>query len=248
MAGTWSVARRELLSLWVTPLAWSLMIAFCLINGSAFVATLNSLSSFLAGGIDIGPIQAFYGQSIFVPLGYLLLCPLLTMRSLAEERRSGTAELLLGSPLSATQIVVGKYFALALTYVAMWLPTLAYPIILRDTGSVEWPVVFSSYVGVLGLGLSFISIGVLASAVTPNQLVAALLTGTLIFAFILCELGKLNDPGGLLSELFDQLSIASHLADFALGVVRLRRIVYVVSLTILPLFLAVRAVEAWRDG
>lgn len=248
MTGTWAIARRELLSLWVTPLAWSLLVAFSLINGAAFVATLNSLTSFLAGGIDLGPIQAFYGQSIFVPLGYLLLCPLLTMRTLAEERRSGTAELLLGSPLTATDIVAGKYLALALTYVAMWLPTLAYPFILRDTGFVEWTIVLSSYLGVLGLGLGFVAVGILASAVTRNQLVAALLTGTLIFILVLCELGKQNYPDGWLAELFSQLSIASHLADFSVGVIHLRRIVYVLTLSMLPLFLAVRSVEAWRDG
>lgn len=244
----WAVARRELLSLWVTPLAWSLLCAFSLINGAAFVATLNSLVTFGAAGIDVGPTQAFYGQSIFVPLGYLLLCPLLTMRSLAEERRAGTAELLLSSPLSSGQIVMGKYLALSITYLCMWLPTLLYPYILRDTGYIEWRVVGASYVGVIGLGLGFVSVGLLASAAVRNQLVAALLNGTLIFALLLSGLAEQTYQDEPLHSLLSQLSIASLLAECGQGILSLQRLVYLASLVALPLFLATRLVERWRDG
>jgi len=248
VSAIWAIARRELLSLWVTPLAWSLLCGFTLINGAAFVATLNSLVTFGAVGIDVGPTQAFYGQSIFIPLGYLLLCPLLTMRSLAEERRSGTAELLLSSPIGSPQIILGKFVALALTYLVMWLPTLLYPYILRDTGHIEWRVVASSYVGVLGLGVGFVATGLLASATPRNQLVAALMTGTLIFALLLCGLAEQSYQDDPLHSILSQLSIASLLAECGQGVLSLSRLVYLASLIALPLFFATRALEHWRDS
>jgi ABC-2 type transport system permease protein len=248
MTGVWAVARRELFSLWVTPLAWLVLCAFLLMNGAAFLATISSLSTFGMEGIDVGPIQAYFGQSIFVPLGYVLVCPLLSMRTLAEERRTGTAELLLCSPISAVGIVVGKYLALSGTYAIMWLPTLLYPLILRDTGHVEWPVVATSYVGVVGLGCGFVSVGLLASAVTTNPLVAAILTSTLISLLLLCGVGEQLYQGGFARVLLSQLSIQSSLAECAQGILSVRRLTYLATLVILPQFLAVRAVERWRDG
>jgi ABC-2 type transport system permease protein len=248
MMGVWSVARRELFSLWVTPLAWLLLCSFLLMNGAAFIATLGSMLAFGSNGIDVGPLQAYYGQSIFIPLGYLLVCPLLSMRTLAEERRSGTAELLLSAPISSTGIVVGKYLALAITYVGMWLPTLLYPFILRDTGQVEWAVVATTYLGVIGLGLGFIGVGLLSSALAANQLVAAVTSGTLIFLLMLCGVGEQVYQEGPLHTLLSHLSIQSHLTECAQGILSLRRLAYLATLIVLPLFLAARAVERWREA
>ncbi|HEY5957071.1 MAG TPA: ABC transporter permease, partial [Polyangiaceae bacterium] len=205
-----------------------------------------SLTSYAAGGMDVGPVQAFYGQSVFVPLGYVLFCPLLAMRSLAEERRSGTAELLLSSPLSAANIVLGKYLALGLTYVGMWVPTLVYPFVLRGTGQVEWAVVATTYLGVVGLGLGFLSVGLLASAVTSNQLLAATLAGTVIFGLALCGVGTQLVPEGPLHELFSHLSIQATLTECAQGILSLRRLVYLVTLIGLTQVLTIGAVERWR--
>jgi ABC-2 type transport system permease protein len=246
MAGIWAVARRELFSLWVTPLAWLLLCAFLLMNGGAFIATLSSLSTLEPSGIDVGPMQAYLGQSIFVPLGYLLACPTLSMRALAEERRTGTAELWLCSPISTASIVIGKYVALSFTYVVLWLPTLLYPFILRDTGHIEWSVVVTSYVGVVGLGLGFVSIGLLTSSLTSNQLLAAAFAGTLVFLLMLCGVAEQVYQEGWLHELLVQLSIQSHLSECAHGILSLRRLVYLATLIVLPQFLTVRAVERWR--
>ena len=247
MSGVLSIARRELFGLWVTPLAWLLLCAFSFVNGAAFIATLSSYANFDAGAIDVGPLQAFYGQSIFVPLGYLLLCPLLSMRTLSEERRAGTAELLLSAPLTSASIVIGKYLALAVTYVAMWLPTLLYPVILRNTGQVEWPVVATSYLGVIGLGLGFLGFGVLTSAITTNQLLAAVFSGTMIFVLMLCGVGEQLYTAEPLHSLFSQLSIQSLLSECAQGIVSVRRVVYIVSWIVLPLFWAGRVVDGWRE-
>lgn len=248
MAGVWAVARRELFSLWVTPLAWLLLCAFLLMNGAAFIATLSTFAALGSNGIDVGPLQAYYGQSIFVPLGYLLVCPLLSMRTLAEERRTGTAELLLAAPMGSAGIVVGKYLALALTYLGMWLPTLLYPFILRDTGHVEWSVVATSYLGVTGLGLGFLGVGVLTSAITSNQLLAAVFSGMLIFLLMVCGVGEQFYPEGPWHALFSHLSVQSLLTECAQGIVSLRRLTYLVTLVAVPLFLATRAVDHWREA
>ncbi len=121
------------------------------------------------------------------------------MRAFAEERRSGTIEALLTTPLTAVAVVFGKYAALLLTYMAMWLPTLLYVFVLRDTGAVDWPVVASSYLGLTLLGAFFLAVGVLMSCLTQSQLVAMLLTTLSLFGLFILGIGeRVFDPGGLL--------------------------------------------------
>lgn len=248
MTALWAIAKRELFSLWVTPLGWLLLGLFTLISGGAFVTVCTALSETTEHLLDLGPVQAFYGQSVFVPLGYLVFCPVLSMRSLSEERRQGTAETLLSTRATATAIVLGKYLALSLTYVALWLPTLLYPVILRQTGQIEWPVVASSYLGVLSLGLGFLAIGVLTSALTTNQLIAAALSGAVVLFYLLSGVGAQLFIDTRFQDVFRYLSVQSHLAEFAQGIVSLGRLVHAITLLVLPLFLAIRVVEGWRDA
>lgn len=242
-----AIAKRELFSLWVTPMGWLLLGLFTLLNGAAFVAIVTTLSDTTTSVIDLGPVQAFYGQSVFVPLGYLVFCPVLTMRSLSEERRQGTAETLLSTQATSTSIVLGKYLALAVSYLILWLPSILYPFILRDTGHVEWAVVFSSYLGVLGLGLGFVAVGLLTSAMTTNQLVAAALASSIILLFLLAGVAEQLFVDSRLQPLFSALSVQAHLTEATQGVVSLKRLIHALSLIALPLFLAVRAVEQWRE-
>jgi ABC-2 type transport system permease protein len=248
MTALLAIAKRELFSLWVTPLAWILLGLFTLLNGATFVTIVTTLTETTENVIDLGPIQAFYGQSVFIPLGYLVFCPVLTMRSLAEERRSGTAETLLCTRASATAIVLGKYLALVLTYVALWTPTLLYPFILRETGQVEWPVVASSYLGVLGLGLGFLSIGLFTSALSTNQLIAAALSSAIVCLLLLCGVAAQLFVESPLHDIFSHLSVQAQLAEMAQGVVSSSRLVFSITLITLPLFFATRAVESWRDA
>ena len=152
MSGLASVYRREMLSLWVTPLAWALLVVFLLIQGISFYSIVLHVSNLSELSLDNGPVQAYFGQSIFLLVSLLLVCPALTMRLLAEERRSGTIEALLTAPVTAAGVVLGKYLATLTTYVLLWAPTILYIVILRNTGHVEWSVVGSSYLGVFGIG------------------------------------------------------------------------------------------------
>ncbi|HEX3855232.1 MAG TPA: ABC transporter permease, partial [Polyangiaceae bacterium] len=148
MNGFLAIYRREVLSLWVTPLAWVLLTVFLLLQGAIFYSIITHFASMTEVSVDTGPLQAYFGQeSIFLLMTLLLVCPALTMRVFAEERRSGTIEALLTAPVTAASVVLGKYAALLTTYALIWAPTLLYVVILRKTGIVDWGVVGSSYLG-----------------------------------------------------------------------------------------------------
>jgi len=246
MIGCLSVARRELLALWATPLAWVSLVAFLILQGGAYSAIVTSLATLPELSLDVGPTQAFFGQSIFPPLSMLLLCPALTMRTFSEERRSGSIELLLSAPLSASAMVIGKFLAVWLTYAAMWIFTLLYFYVLKQSGHIEWPIVASSYLAVVGIGGGILALGVLASVVTRSQLVAAMLAGGLIFALVLVGIGENILLYGWGHEVCRQLSIKSQLQEMAQGVISSRRLVFDLTLMVLPLALSVHIVDGWR--
>lgn len=248
MNGLIAVYRREMLSLWVTPLAWVLLFIFLLLQGASFYQILLHFASFSNVSIDEGPVQAYFGQSLFLVLSLLLVCPALTMRLFAEERRSGTIESLLTAPVSATSVVLAKYIATVSTYALMWAPTVLYIVILRKTGAVDWHVVLSSYLGVLGVGAGYLAVGTLMSAMTRSQLIAMMLTVLVIFGLLILGIGeRIFDPGPL-HDLSAQVSVLSQMDEMSKGIIDLRRLVFDGSLVALPLFVTIRVVDSWRWG
>jgi ABC-2 type transport system permease protein len=241
-----ATVRREMASLWLTPLAWILWVVLLLLQGGVFATIVASFASNSEPTLDFGPLQAFYGQSVFVPLTLLLVCPALTMRSLAEERRAGTIENLLSAPVGASAVVLGKYLACLASFIVFWLPTLLYPVVVRHVMPIDWRVVATSYLGLFSLGAGLLAVGVLCSAMSKSQFVALVLTsGTLLFLVVL-GVGENVFDEGWLQTLCGHLSIQSQLAEMAQGVVSLRRLVFDATLVVLPLFLAVRVFESWR--
>ncbi len=245
MNGTWAVLRRELLSLWVTPLAWVLLFVFLMLQGTSFFLLVDHYSSFASASLEQGPLAGYFA-SLFVPVSLLLVCPALSMRLFAEERRSGSMELLLTAPVSPTGVVLGKYLATVLTYLLMWLPTVLYVVILRDTGMVDWPVVGASYLGVALIGAAYLAVGTLMSAMSRSQLVAMLLTTLSLFGLFILGIGERVFDEGLLLDICRHVSIVGQLEDFSKGLVDSRRLVFDGSLIVLPLFLCVRVVDSWR--
>ncbi len=136
MSGFFAVYRREMLSLWVTPLAWVLLSVSLLLQGGVFYSIVVHFAQLSELTLDTGPLQAYFGQhSVLLSITLLLICPALSMRTFAEERRSGTIESLLTAPVSAGALVLGKYGAVLSTYVLIWAPTLLYAVILRTHGA-----------------------------------------------------------------------------------------------------------------
>ena len=247
MNGFLPIYKREMLSLWVTPLAWVLWLVFLLLQGGIFYNIVRHFSNLTDLSVDLGPLQAYFGQqSVLISVTLLLLCPALSMRLFAEERKSGTIEALLTAPVSPAGAVLGKYLATLSTYALIWLPTLLYAVLLRDTGSVDWGALLASYLGVFGIGSSYLAIGLLMSTMTKSQLIAMMLTVLVQFGIFVLGIGEYVFDAGPLRDVCAHVSLAGQMEEFSKGIVDLRRLVFDASLAALALFMAVRVVDSWR--
>lgn len=248
MRGFWPIFKRELFSLFVTPLAWVVITAFLLLQGLHFFLIVTHFSNQAELSADAGPVQSFFGQTILLYLPLLFVCPLLTMRLFAEERRSGTIETLLTAPVSAAGVVLAKYAAVLTTYVAMWAPTLMYMVLISKTGEVDWRVVGACYLAVFLVGAGYLAIGIMCSSLTKSQLMAAVLAALAVIGLFMIGIGEFIFPEGPAHDICAYVSLWSQMNDFSKGIVDLRRLTFDATVVVLPLFITVRAVEAWRWG
>jgi ABC-2 type transport system permease protein len=245
--GFWPILKRELFGLFVTPLAWVLIASFLVVQGVHFVLIVSHFADAASSGLaEEGLVQTFFGGTILIYLPLLFICPLLTMRLFAEERRSGTIETLLTAPVGTAGVVLAKYSAALLTYVAMWAPTALY--FLKCPGDMDWRIVGSSYLAVFAIGAGYLAIGTLTSALTKSQIVAAVLSAMAVVFLFMLGIGEFIADSGPLHDVCAYVSVWSQMNDFAQGVVDLRRLVFDATLVVLPLFITVRAVDAWRWG
>lgn len=243
-----AVFKRELFAYFVTPLAYVLMLAFLSWQGLHFYLLVRSFAQVAEASVDQGPVQAFFGGDVFYYLPLILICPAITMRLFAEERRSGTLETLMTAPVSTTGVVLAKFFAAITVYCALWLPTILYVVIMRRAGDIDWRVVATSYLGVFGIGGQYIALGVLMSSIARSQLVALILASIVILGFFLLGLGEFVLNEGLARDACAYVSIWSQMGELSKGIVDTRRIVFDLTIMILPLFVTVRTVDSWRWG
>jgi ABC-2 type transport system permease protein len=246
--GLWPVFKRELFALFVTPTAWALIVVFLVLSGLQFYLLVHHFATTVEPALDRGPLQVFFGESMLVYLPLVLLCPGITMRLFAEERRTGTIESLLTAPVGAAGVVLGKYLAALVTYVAMWAPTILYVVVLRHAGDTDWRVVGTSYLGVVSIGAVFLSIGTLMSAIARTQIFALVLSALGILGLFFLGIGELIFDAGVVHEVCAHVSIWSQMGELSKGIVDLRRLVFDATLVALPLFVTVRTVDAWRWG
>ena len=175
----------------------------------------------------------------------LFIAPVLAMRLLAEEYRSGTIELLLTAPLRDWELVLGKWMASVVLWATMLLFTLVYPYFLYLYGPPDWGPVITGYVGIFLFGAALLALGTLASALTENQIVAAILG--VVFTVGLWVLRGAGDlVSGPLQSLITYIALADHTLDFTRGVMDTRDVLYFLSVITVALFLATRAVEVRR--
>lgn len=215
-------------------MAYMVWAAFLFITGLSFVLTLI---------LDHAATLAQNFQVIGLVL--LFIVPLLTMRSLAEESKSGTLELLLTAPIRDGEVVLGKFFAALIFFVIMLLPTLYYLFLLTCFGMPNIPMTFSGYLGVLLLGAMLISFGILASALLSTPITAAIMSVGISLTFILFGRLAYLFPG-MGGDTLRYLSIQEHYADFLSGLISSTHIIYFLSFTTASLFLATRMLEAKR--
>ena len=249
-----AIAQKELRSSFASPIAYSVIGGFALVFGWFFVAILNyfvrqSMQGLLGGG----PQSVNVNQQMIRPLllnslvVFLFVMPMITMRTYAEEKRSGTIELLLTSPLTDFQIIIGKFFGAMALYACMLAVTLLYVGILFVYGNPDWKPIATAYLGLLLIGGCFISLGLLISSFTKNQIVAVMLTFTVfLLLWVIDWIGSFAGP--TVAELVNYLSITQHFDDFAKGVIDTKHVVYYVSFITFGLFLTAKSVdsERWR--
>jgi ABC-2 type transport system permease protein len=241
------VYKRELFALFVTPVAWVVIVAWLFLQGWHFSTLLHHFAANPEASTD-GPVQAFFGGTAILYIVLLIFCSALTMRVFAEERRSGTIETLLTAPVSTTAIVLAKFLATFTVYAAMWIPTALYLVVIRKTGDIDWRVAASGYVGVMGIGSFYLAIGVLASAMTKSQILALMISTTVTMGLFIMGLGAMILEDGAARDLCSYVSVWEQMEQMSKGVVDLRRLVFDLSLTVLPLFVSVRVVDSWRWG
>lgn len=234
---------REIESYFLQPLMYLVLAVFLALNGLAFSISLIDMQ----GNVD-ATVRSFLGGSILFWINMLFVPPLLTMRLIAEERRTGTLEGLMTAPVTDLAVILAKFLGALSFYVALWAPSIVYLLVLKSYGALpDVGVLITSYIGVLLLGALLLAAGVLASAVSPNQIVAAILGIVFNQMLFWGPLMSAQMPRGGLRASLEHLSILFHFQNsFAKGVLDTGIMsVYLFGVAIC-LFLAVRAVESRR--
>lgn len=247
MRKTWAIVRRELIATFSSPLAYVVMTAFLLMQGYIFYLLVSFLNDPQTPAMT--PLRLFFGGTIFFWLFLLFVVPVITMRLIAEERRSGTIEVLLTSPLTEYQVVIGKFLAALAFYVALWLPTVLYVLILKRHSEIDLGPVVAGYIGVLLLGFLFVAVGTLASTLTDNQLIAAIIAfAAMVLLFSIGLVEQLLISTSFFKEALAHMNLWTQMDDFAKGIVDTRHVVYQLSAGVLFLFLAAKSLEVkkWR--
>ena len=201
------------------------------------------------GGPQTVNVNEMLISPLFLNVSVILLftLPLITMRTYAEEKRSGTIELLLTSPLTDFEIVLGKFLGGLVLYAAMLAITGIHLGFLFAFGNPEWRPVATAYLGLLLMGGCFLSLGLFISSLTKNQIIGGMVTfAVFLFFWVINWIAAFTGP--TMQSVLNYLSITEHLNDFTRGVVDTKHLVYYISFIGFALFLTVRAVdsERWR--
>lgn len=237
LANTWTFTVKEVRGFFNSAVAYVVLTLFLLIAGWFF-----STSLFLVGQADLRELF-----SVVIPLIFLFFIPALTMRVIAEEKKSGTIELLVTMPVRDIEIVLGKYFAAVILVAAGLALTFAYPLTISILGNPDGGALIGGYLGLLLMGAAYVAIGMFTSGLTQNQIIAFIIGFVIIFALYMFDKMLMFVPPSLASVL-EYASVNYHFQNLERGVIDSRNIVYYVSLIVLFLFLSVRTLEArkWR--
>lgn len=280
MRNTLAIAWREVRTYFTSPLAYVVIGVFLALSGYIFWASLVRFSElclrygnnpYVFNQLNVNDmvIRPLFGSMGVI---FLLMIPVVSMRLLAEERRSGTSELLFTCPVTSGQVVLGKYLGATLLLLVMLGVTLSYPVLIRATSArPDMQPTLIGYLGVLLMGMTFLGVGLLISAMTENQIIAAV--GAFGALLILWSIGWVADAatvtlasllnsatfgiweklnlglgGPTLGDLLNKISITEHFQDFRKGLLDTEHLIFYLSVMFLSLFLTQRVVESqkWR--
>lgn len=250
-----AIAGKDLRSHFTSPIAYVILTGYLLLAGWFFFNLLANFNQMLTAYMTARAPEMLetlnLNEWVIAPLLHnlavvlVILVPMLTMRSFAEEKKSGTYELLMTSPISVAEIVVGKFaggFVFLLLMVAL---TGLYPLILLWFGDPEVGVIVSGLVGLFLLGSSFVAIGLFTSSLTDNQIIAAVsCLVALLLLYIIAW--PAQSAGDTLGPFLRYLSLTEHFNELVRGVIDTRDVMYFLSVIALALFLTLRSVESLR--
>lgn len=249
-----AIAGKELRGYFASPIGYVLVGFYALLFGWFFytlVAFFERQSMQMAMGGPGGSLNI--NQMLVAPLLMnatvimLLVFPLITMRTYAEEKRSGTMELLLTSPITDWQIILGKFIGALGLYAAMLAVTVVHMGVLFVFGTPEWKPIATGYLGLLLMGGSFLSLGLFISSLTRNQIVAGMITFS-VFLLLWVINWVSSFVGPTAQAVLNTLSVTEHFDDFAKGIIDTKHLVYYLSFIAMGLFLTMKSVdsERWR--
>jgi len=251
----WTIARRELYSYFVSPVAWVLLTIFAFLSGLfSYIISASFVRFSLEGQMSGqgGPMNL--NEQVIAPLFSniavvgLFLIPLISMRLFAEEKRQGTIELLVTSPVHDVEIVLGKWLSAVIMYAALLVVLLLDFSFLFIYGSPDWKPVATGLLGILLQGACLLALGTFISTTTRNQIVAGAVGFAL--ALVLWILNWTTSFGNSDTvQVLNYLSIVSHMDSFSRGVIDTKDLIYYLSMIFLGLFLTTRSLESlrWRS-
>lgn len=221
-----AVLRKELRLFFNTPVAFIATIIFLIFVGWFFTSNLFvSNAATLRTMFDI------------TPFAFLFFIPALTMKLFSEELKSGTYDLMISKPVSLNTILWGKFLATLTVVVAFLIPTLLYALTLSSLSTIDWGPVFGGYLGLILFASVFISIGMFASTLTENQIVAFIIGFIMSFLFYIIDKISMYFPG-LLGGVMQYLSVDYHYNSISRGVIDTKDLVYVISMVLVFNFLS----------
>jgi ABC-2 type transport system permease protein len=238
MRRIWAICSKELQMYFFSPVAYVAFAFYVLL--SSFFFYIN----FVAGQPPIVDARSIVGNTTFI---YLFIIPLLTMRLVADEFRQGTDELLLTSPAGISEIVLGKYLSALIVQVGLVAISLVYPLIMSSFGTLDMPVTWLSYLSMFLLGCAMMAIGLFASSLSNNQMVAGI-TGFVILLLLWLLDWVSSTMTGTLKDYVGQFSLTSHLNNLQKGVFHGGDILFYITLTAVFLVLCIQVLERkrWR--
>ncbi len=239
MTGTWTIFRREMEQYFTSPISYVIAGALLILTGLYF-------NGDVAFSLTIKPINPSLIPD-FMATAMIFFGPLLTMRMLAEEQREGTMELLLTSPVNDNAIVIGKFLSAWLYYTILLAITFSYQIIVARISNPDMSHTICAYIGIWLYGGASLAIGLMFSALTENQIVAAFLSIATLTLLYLGDVAGQIVTNLDLARAIRQLSLAAHYSNsFAFGIVRAEDMAYFAGIIAIMLFIAVRVVESHR--
>ncbi|AEF16552.1 MULTISPECIES: ABC transporter permease [Thermoanaerobacterium] len=229
-----TIYKRELKSYFLSPLAYVLVGFLLLISGYFFATFVLSTQYAL-----MSPV---FGNMVFV---FMFVSPILTMRLISEEMKNGTDQLLMTSPLRITDMVLGKYFAALTVYTLSLVVSLIYPLYLKIYSTPDFGPILTGYIGTFLMGAAFIAIGIFASSLTENQLIAGVIGFSILLLFwIVSWLGDVFQ--GTAKNIVDNISLLQRFTNFQNGVLSLNDVVFYLSVIIFFVFVTIMVVDKRR--